>query len=613
MQPAAKSTPGSLDRLDFFEPKLKSAKRYRSGRFLFLSFFWKNPILILFSLVMNVFAALFVVAPAVLTGIGIDALEREGFSEKFILICSLIVVVAFFYLITAFLANYSFGITAFAYERDIRQEFFDVIQSHSMTFHNEYNSSRLLSMGMTEISQLRMGLHPSMRILTQTMFSMLLTIFLLFAIHPSYALIFLIGMPIYLFFSYRYSQRIAPIRNQLANEIGSLTESCQEIFRGIGVVRGFSADKREKEKFSRKSSHLQQLAEKEGKMQAFFFPALLLTIMTVLVLGLGLYDLSNGNISTGELVEALGLLLALQFLNFMVPFALLNIQASFVNANRIWQILNWEDPQPDHAVHVSYEIDWKKAIHFDNVTFSYNNAGSKAKAALKNINVTIPAGSKVALIGGPGSGKSTLLKLLLRLYAPQDGRILIGDQAFDQIPSEKIRNHVTMVEQEIFLFSASVRENIAFSRPEATEEEIIHAAMAAQAHRFIITMPEKYDTVIGERGVTLSGGQRQRLAIARALLADPEILLLDDAVSAVDSKTELLLQRALDHLLDGRTSITVTQRLSTLVRADLIILLEKGQLLAQGNHDELLISCPEYRRIFKLLPKSEQIVLGGEK
>ncbi|MHA2295188.1 MAG: ABC transporter ATP-binding protein [Candidatus Hodarchaeales archaeon] len=601
----------SIDEKTLTLMKPTSERRYRSGNHLFYSFFWKKPSYIIFSLVMNVFSSTFTIAPAVLTGMAIGILDdpTKGFGEEFIFTGILIIVSGILFLIFSFLANYSFAITAFAYERDVRQEFFDVIQSHSMTFHNEYNSSKLLSMGMTEISQMRMGLHPSMRMLSQTLFSMLLTVLLFFETGTFYGLIISIGTPLYFFFAYRYARKIGPIRNQLANEIGSLTESCQEVFRGIEVVRGFSEEAREKENFIQRSRRYATLAQKEGRMQAFYLPGLVLIAMTVIVFSVGLIDLSVGVIGVDELVEAVGLLLSLQFLNFMLPMVLLNIQASLINAGRIWKILNWMDPQPDVAIESPTNINWKTDIHFENVTFSYNTG---AKPALKNINLTIPAGSKVALIGGPGSGKSTFLKLILRLYDPQEGKILIDDkQDYVKITAEEIRRHCTMVEQEIFLFSAPIKENIAFSKPDADEEEIIEVAKAAQAHEFVDQIPGKYDSVIGERGVTLSGGQRQRLAIARALLADPEILLLDDSVSAVDSKTELLLQRALDRLRSDRTSIEVTQRLVTLVNADIVVLLEKGELVAAGHHEDLLETCPQYQRIFKLLPKSEQIIVGG--
>ncbi|MFW9992431.1 MAG: ABC transporter ATP-binding protein [Candidatus Odinarchaeota archaeon] len=594
--------------------RMEPKKHYKSGNHLFFSFLWKKPSYIIFSMFMNLFSSAFTIAPAVLTGVAIDTLTEEGFGNKFIITCMLIIIAGVLFLVTSFLANYAFAITAFAYERDVRQEFFDVIQEHSMTFHNEFNSSKLLSMGMTEISQMRMGLHPSMRILSGTFISMIMTVLLLYRTQSLYGIIVSIGIPIYFFFAYRYARKIGPVRNRLANEIGNVTEACQEIFRGIEVVRGFSADKREKELFKNKSNSYANLSQTEGRMQAFYIPGLVLIAVTVSIFSAGLIDLSNQAITVGALVEAVGLLLSLQRLNFQIPFILLNIQASLVNSNRIWNILNWQDPQPDEAVETPPCIEWNSSIRFDNVTFSYNsNGNSSIKPALKDINITIPRGSRVALIGGPGSGKSTFLKLLLRLYDPQEGQILIGDQVYDRIPADEIRRHVTMVEQEIFLFSASIRENIAFSKPDAPMEEVIEAAKSAQAYEFIDNMPQGYDSIIGERGVTLSGGQRQRLAIARALLANPEIMLLDDSVSAVDSKTELLLQRALDKLLEGRTSITVTQRLTTLVNADLIILLERGELIAAGKHEELLHTCRQYQRIFELLPKSEQIIVGGEK
>ncbi|MHA1166672.1 MAG: ABC transporter transmembrane domain-containing protein, partial [Candidatus Hodarchaeales archaeon] len=320
--------------------KLVERTRYRSGNHLFISFFWRKPLYIIFSLVMNVFAAGFNILPAVLLGGAIDILEVKGFGTEFLLLCGAIVIAGVFFLLSSFGANYTFAITAFAFERDIRQEFFDVIQEHSMTFHNEFNSSKLLSMGMTEISQMRMGLHPSMRILTQTFFSMIIMTFLLTSIQPVYGQIIMIGIPIYFIFAYRYARKIGPIRNQLANEIGMLTESCQEIFRGIEVVRGFTADEREKADFERKSHRYANLAQKEGRMQAFYIPGLILILITISIFSLGIFDLSNGIITSGSLIQAVTLLLTLQMLTFMTPMILLNIQASLINADRIWKTLN---------------------------------------------------------------------------------------------------------------------------------------------------------------------------------------------------------------------------------------------------------------------------------
>ncbi|MFX1533875.1 MAG: ABC transporter ATP-binding protein [Promethearchaeota archaeon] len=600
------------------EVELVAKKRYRSGRHLFLSFFWKNPTLIAISIIMSVLASFAQTVPSVLIGMALDILVTSGFGQEFIFTIFLLIVIALLFAFSMASAGYAFGITAFAYERDVRQEFFDRIQEHSLTFHDEHNSSRLLAMGMTEISQMRMGLNPSMRMLTTSVISIFFTLFFLYNIGPTYSLatpignfnlpifasITAIGLIIYFILAYNYARRIVVVRENLANSVGELTESSQEIFRGIEVVRGFSAEKREKNRFNKESNAYAQFMEKEGKLQAFYLPGLVLLGVTGLIFGLGLVSV-NTSMTVGQLITAVGLLIAFQSLNFLLPMVLLNIQAALTNSNRIWKILNWQDPQPDTAFTSKPDIHWKESIKFENVTFAYNS-----KPALKNINVEIPGGAKVALIGGPGSGKSTFLKLLLRLYDPQEGQILAGDTKFSEIPAADIRNHVSRVEQEIFLFTGTVKENVAFAKPDATDEQIIEACKASQAHEFIENMPDQYDSIIGERGITLSGGQRQRIAIARALLADPDILLLDDSHSAIDSKTELLMRKALDNLMEGRTSITVTQRLNTLVNADLIILLEKGEALAIGTHEELLECCPEYERIFELLPRSEQIKGG---
>lgn len=579
-------------------------KFYRSGTTLFLSFIKKSPFLVVLSFLILIISSLTTTLPSVLIGVALDELEANGYSQHFIEIGISILIIAFGYFLITFIANYLFLSVAFNFERSLRQEYFDRIQNHSLTFHDENNSSKLLSIGMTEIQQIRMGIQPSARLIFTALFSMVITSIFMFSIHPLYGFINIFGLILYIFLAYQYSSRISPIRYKLAESNAKITEISQEIFRGIEVVHGFSSTEREKNRFTKESDNYRKISRTEGRLQAFYLPGIILLLMTSLILALGVTDVYNGNISAGNLISAVAMLFTLQRFNFMVPMGLLNVRAALTNSNRLLEKLNWQDPQPDYAIESNSEINWKGDIEFDKVTFSYGNNG---KAALKDISLKIPSGSKVALIGGPGSGKSTFLKLLLRLYDPQIGTIKIDKYDYASIPATDIRKNVSRVEQEIFLFGGTIKENISFAKPEASDEEIITAAKAAQAHDFIKEMPQKYDSFLGERGVTLSGGQRQRVAIARTLLADANILLLDDSVSAVDSKTELLLRKALDNLMMNRTSITVTQRLNTLVRADIIILLDKGKVIGLGTHNELLRTSMEYKRIFELLPKSEQI------
>jgi ABC-type multidrug transport system fused ATPase/permease subunit len=317
--------------------------------------------------------------------------------------------------------------------------------------------------------------------------------------------------------------------------------------------------------------------------------------------------------NVGQMITILGLLTALQGLNFQFPMMLLMLRGGYVNAQRIVNLLNWEDPmiEPEHEV---LDIDWTSDIVFDNVSFKYGQEENDTPHyALKDVSITIPGGSRVALIGGPGAGKSTVLKLLLRLYDPTEGEIRVGGTNLRDVSTKAVRNSVGLVEQDIFLFRMTIRDNIAFGRIEATNDEIIEAAERAQADEFIEQMPEGYDSMIGERGMTLSGGQRQRLAIARTMVQDPKILLLDDSVSAVDAQTEYLMRKALDEVMRNRTSITVTQRLRTLMESDMVIILDKGHLVAAGTHEELLQTSDHYRRVFERLPGAQQILAAVSK
>ncbi len=582
---------------------------YSSGTTLFLSFFTRKVPTLIFAIMTMILSSFFAMLPAVLVGTALDELlvQREVTSRFMLIIFAIILSGALFYVIS-FLGLYTYVTLGFSFERDIRQEYFDRIQTHSLTFHDENNSSKLLSMGMTEISQMRQGVMPALRQIMNNIFSVLIitvTIYLTTDIYK--AVVAFIGFVLYYILAIFQARRIIPIRTELANTVGVMTEESQEIFKGIEVVRSMRASLREIMRFRNTSEQYSILGKTEGRMAAFYLPNVAILILTSLLFGWTLYDVSNGLLEVSTVIQVLGLLITLQLTSMMMPQMFLLLNAALTNSNRIWEKMNWVDPYPDPVISEIPDIDWEGDLEFRDVWFSYNNG----RYALKNLNFTIPSGSKVAVIGGPGSGKSTLLKLLLQLYLPSKGEILISGVPFKNIPPHIVRQHVSRVEQEVFLFSGKIRDNISFAKPSATYEEILQAAEAAQAMEFISDLPEGLDTLIGERGVDLSGGQRQRLAIARAILADPDILLLDDSASALDSKTEELLRKALDNLSKDRMTITVTQRLNTLVKADLIILLKRGEIIAIGTHEKLLETSTEYQKIFELLPESEQLIKGG--
>ncbi len=582
---------------------------YSSGTTLFLSFFTRKVPTLIFAIMTMILSSFFAMLPAVLVGTALDELLVQGeVTSRFMLIIFAIVLSGALFYVISFLGLYTYVTLGFSFERDIRQEYFDRIQTHSLTFHDENNSSKLLSMGMTEISQMRQGVMPALRQIMNNIFSVLIitvTIYLTTDIYK--AVVAFIGFVLYYILAIFQARRIIPIRTELANTVGVMTEESQEIFKGIEVVRSMRASLREIMRFRNTSEQYSNLGKTEGRMAAFYLPNVAILILTSLLFGWTLYDVSNGLLEVSAVIQVLGLLITLQLTSMMMPQMFLLLNAALTNSNRIWEKMNWVDPYPDPVISEIPDIDWEGDLEFRDVWFSYNNG----RYALKNLNFTIPSGSKVAVIGGPGSGKSTLLKLLLQLYLPSKGEILISGVPFKNIPPHIVRQHVSRVEQEVFLFSGKIRDNISFAKPSATYEEILQAAVAAQAMEFISDLPEGLDTLIGERGVDLSGGQRQRLAIARAILADPDILLLDDSASALDSKTEELLRKALDNLSKDRMTITVTQRLNTLVKADLIILLKRGEIIAIGTHEKLLETSTEYQKIFELLPESEQLIKGG--
>ncbi len=591
-----------------------------------LSSLLRNKAVIVGATLLTFVSSYLLTIPNVLVGDAMDVLVASGLSPEFISLTELIVVISIVYMLSYFLVGYSWAIVTLRWERDARQDFVERLQDFSMAFHDSIDSKRLLSVAMQDISWVRFSINPALRNVVAGLSSMAVTIILLIPYDtspevlgivtvwgvnlPMITLILGIGSPLYLFFAYRYAKTIEPVRRARSEWMEQLTSVAQGVFTGIEVVRAFGAEEREKKKFRNVSTKYAQLVAREGRLAAFYLPVLIFISMVAAAFAYGAYAVLLGRMTVGSLVSILGLILSLEFLNFQLPRMLLMLRGGYVNAQRIVDILNWEDPLIEPHEEDEPEVDWLGDIVFDHVSFRYPNTKNN-HYALRDITVRIPGGSRVALIGGPGGGKSTILKLLLRFYDPTEGCIRIGGVDLRRVSTKRVRDAVALVEQDIFLFRGTIRENIAFGRPDATDEEIVEAAKQAQAHEFIVQLPESYNTVIGERGMTLSGGQRQRLAIARAIIQDPKILLLDDSVSAVDAQTEYYLRKALDKVMEGRTSITVTQRLRTLLESDLIVIVDRGRVVAVGPHSELVETSEHYRRIFERLPGAERLLAGA--
>ncbi|MHA2116242.1 MAG: ABC transporter ATP-binding protein [Candidatus Thorarchaeota archaeon] len=590
--------------------KTKSPARYMLGGLI------RHPISIILATILTVVSILLVTIPTVILGWAVDELEVAGISAQFTFYVWLIVGLGLIYMAMYFVVGYIWAVVTLSWERDARQDFFEDLQDYSMTFHDEVDSKRLLSVAMQDISWVRF----SSIILTGILLAIidqtpgLIVLFVIPFINVRIGIlttIILVGTPIYLFFAYRYANAVEPVRRQRSLDMENLTSRTQGVFQGIEVVRAFGAEEHEQSKFREVSKAYAKRVAREGELAAFYLPALILIGMTTIAFFYGGYSVLTGLISTGTLFQILGLLVALEMLNFQLPHMLLMMRGGYVNAQRIVDILSWKETMIEPEEEIA-EVDWLGNIEFNQIGFKYNTTdGNNDHYALKDFNITIPGGSRVALIGGPGGGKSTILKLLLRLYDPTEGEVRIGDVNLRDVCTSTVRDNVGLVEQDIFLFRMSVHDNIAFGRPNATREEVEEAAKRAQAHEFIIELDDGYDAMIGERGMTLSGGQRQRLAIARALIQDPKILLLDDSVSAVDAQTEFLMRKALDEVMVDRTSITVTQRLRTLIESDLVIMLDKGRLIDAGCHDDLLRESEQYRRIFERLPGARALLAGA--
>ncbi len=480
---------------------------------------------------------------------------------------------------------------------DIRNELLRKLASLSFSFHDRTEAGQILTRAMQDVERIRFLTGRAVLRIVEGGVLILFTAVTLLFMNPTLAALIILTLPLLLHRAYQFGKQFRPLSFEIQNQLGTLTTQLEQNLRGARIVKAFAQESPEIDRFTAENKKWFELSAKSAKVQAVNAPMLdmIANIGTVLIIWYGGWLVTQDQLTLGELVAFTTYLAMLvrpiRLIGRIIPVFAIAASAG----ERLFGIL-------DAPVEVADLPDatplprLNGRVQFQNVSFSYQNN----HAILQDINFTVEAGQIVALMGATGSGKSSLINLVARFYDPTAGRILIDGKNITKHTIRSLRSQLGFVMQDTILFAATIRENITFGRSDATEAEIIQAAKDAQAHDFIMAMPNGYDTTVGERGITLSGGQKQRLAIARALLTDPRILILDDATASVDTNTEHLIQKALDRLMEERTTFVIAHRLSTVQRADQILLLENSRISARGTHDMLMHSSPLYRQVYQL-------------
>jgi ATP-binding cassette, subfamily B, bacterial len=481
-------------------------------------------------------------------------------------------------------------------ERDAREELYLGLLGKSQTFHNRQRVGDIMARASNDVRQLNPMMNPGVALINESILGLVVPIVFIAFIDPRLLVSPLAFVAVFVIALRQYMRQLNPVSSALRRQFGLLNAGLNETITGIEVVKSVVQEAQERVKFRREAGSYRDLFVRQGLVQARYLPMLLIGIAMTGAFGHGVWLVSLGEITTGELVAYMGLMGVLRFPAFISIFTFSLVQLGLAGAARILELLSAETEIDENAGGHAAPI--RGELVFENVSFAYEGAPD-GKMALRDLSFRARPGQTVAVVGQTGSGKSTLTKLVNRAYDVTAGRILVDGVDLRDWNVESLRSQVSVIEQDVFLFSRSIDENIGFGLGErATRERIVAAAKAAQAHEFIESFGDGYATVVGERGATLSGGQRQRLAIARALLTDPRILILDDSTSAVDSATEDAIQRAINVVLEGRTTLMITHRLSQIRRADLVLVLHRGELVDQGTHHELLGRCALYARIF---------------
>ncbi|MBI3176552.1 MAG: ABC transporter ATP-binding protein [Chloroflexi bacterium] len=479
---------------------------------------------------------------------------------------------------------------------DLRNDLYAKIQRLSFSYHDRNQTGQLMIRATDDVEKVRLFIGQGLLQLVGAVLLLSGTLILLFSTNAQLAVVTLWILPVALVLFMIFGTISQPLFSKVQQKLSALNTVLQENLAGIKVVKAFTREAGEQVKFKTAANILMDQQIVIARLFTFLFPLIFLiaNLGQATTLYAGGRQIINGMLTLGEWQEFSLYLVYLFFPIAQFGFIITQFGQAAASASRIFEILDARSDVTDKPGATALP-QVQGHVQFENVTFRYFGGGDPV---LNKVSFDASSGQTVALLGATGSGKTTIINLLPRFYDPTEGRILIDGHDLRDLTLESLRAQIGIVLQETTLFSGAIRDNIAFGKPEATLEEIAAAATAAAAHDFIVSFPDGYDTSVGERGATLSGGQKQRVAIARALLVNPRILILDDSTSSVDVATEAHIQTALDKLMKGRTSFVIAQRISTVMNADLILVLDRGEIVARGKHADLMEDSAIYAQIY---------------